>query len=418
MCHKIISSLAALPESLKQRGAGHYGHLNVAFYHHAEELEQESVQSEWYKIAYAKLIRLAHILKNVEQIDGRLTNRYSSSIITDDHIISYMKTFNSLAKAFIGSSSMQCAYKKGITSADRSVLAMGFHEPNKRDSMMLNSLTRVCDFLNISAQQRKSIRLTVCPQVTQHHIWRGALEQVLKDLKYEMNSLRCCSLTFQMGEQIVLSCIKFCADATYISSSVSPSWMRPAPLKKVEKPLPSRRWEEVLEMFVDLTKCLGQEEMLSHHVLKLEAMKEGLYQIKDILVERDISYKEARHEDCLIQKKLTKSLGHSSKCLFTLLLYYLYGNVRDIEIEVSGGVYETDGRFYLSIGKIVTSCDESMVWNGVKQLNRALGVFKFVWETAVMKGVLELQGHLWCMGAEEKILTYRGNVFYVHGMRP
>ncbi|XP_010916907.1 uncharacterized protein [Elaeis guineensis] len=418
MLHKIISSLAALPESIKQRRAGHYGHLSMAFYHHAEELDQDSVPLEWYKIAYAKLIRLSHILKNVEQIDGRLTHRIGSSIITDDRIISYMKTFNSLARAFIGSSSMQCAYEKGIAPADRSILAMGFYEPKKGDPMMLNSLTRVCDFLNISAQQRKSIRLTVCPQVTQHHIWRGALEQVLKDLKYEMNSFRCHSPTFQMGEQIVSSCIKFCADAAYISNSISPSWMRPAPLNKVEKPLPSRRWEEVLEMFVHLTECLRQEERLRQHVLKLEAMKEGLYQIKDILVERDISYKEARREDCLIQKKLTKSLGHSSKCLFTLLLYYLYGTVRDIEIDVSGGLYETDGRFYLSMGKIVTSCDELMVWNGVKQLNRALGVFKFVWETAGMKGMLDLQGHLWCMGAEEKILTYRGNVFYVHGIRP
>ncbi|KAJ0986464.1 hypothetical protein J5N97_004820 [Dioscorea zingiberensis] len=205
-----------------------------------------------------------------------------------------------------------------------------------------------------------------------------------------------------MAKQIASSCIEFLADATELSDSETPSWMRPAPIKKIEKQVSPRKWEEVLEMFVDLSQCLSQEERLKQHVTKLEVMREGLYQIKDILLERDISYKEARRQDCLVQRKLTKSLGHSSKCLFTLLLYYLYGSVRDIEVEVCESVHVNDDKFSLNVGKILTCCDEEMLWSGVKQLSRALGVYKFVWETTGMKGKLELQGHLWCLGAEVK----------------
>jgi hypothetical protein len=68
------------------------------------------------------------------------------------------------------------------------------------------------------------------------------------------------------------------------------------------------------------------------------------------------------------------------------------------------------------MGRILTSDEEEMVWSGMKQLDRALRVFKFVWEIAGMKGVLELQGHLWCVGAMDRTLTYRGNRFFVHGI--
>ncbi|KAA8521538.1 hypothetical protein F0562_012211 [Nyssa sinensis] len=75
---------------------------------------------------------------------------------------------------------------------------------------------------------------------------------------------------------------------------------------------------------------------------------------------------------------------------------------KDIEVELCGGVYGSgDGnKLGLYMGKILKSDEENMVWSGVKQLERALGLFEFVWETAGMKGVLELQGHLWCIGVE------------------
>ncbi|THU64519.1 hypothetical protein C4D60_Mb01t27310 [Musa balbisiana] len=246
---------------------------------------------------------------------------------------------------------------------------------------------------------------------------KAFIEPITLQLSQRKTNALAAPLAFEMGEQILFSCIKFLTDIKGSSSASSPSWMRPAPLNKVEKSLPSRKWEEVLDMFVDLSKVLGQEQNLTYHLSKLDIMKEGLYQIKDFLVERDISHKEVRRQDYLVQKKLTKSLGHSSKCLFTLLLYYLHGTIRDIEVEVTGGIYECGGTTYLYIGKILHSSDEGSIRSGIMQLNRALSVYQLVWQTAAMDGVLELQGHLWCPEAEERSLTYRGNVYHIHRLR-
>ena len=117
-----------------------------------------------------------------------------------------------------------------------------------------------------------------------------------------------------------------------------------------------------------------------------------------------------------MKKKLSKMLGHSSCCLFTLLLYYLYGRVADIEVDMCGGVYAngSDGKFCLFMGRILTSDSEKMIGRGVKQLDQALGIFKFVWKMAGMKGHLDLQGHMWCVGADNRMLRYRGNKYFVH----
>ena len=149
-----------------------------------------------------------------------------------------------------------------------------------------------------------------------------------------------------------------------------------------------------------------------------EIMKEGLLHIRDVLVDSNVGYKEAQHQESLVKKKLSKMLGHSSCCLFTLLLYYLYGRVADIEVDMCGGVYAngSDGKFCLFMGRILTSDSEKMVGRGVKQLDRALGIFKFVWEMAEMKGHLDLQGHMWCVGADNRMLRYRGNTYFVHGI--
>ncbi|KAM1424712.1 hypothetical protein ACFX1X_017404 [Malus domestica] len=89
----------------------------------------------------------------------------------------------------------------------------------------------------------------------------------------------------------------------------------------------------------NLIVWLKNERELPVSVAKLEVMKEGLSQVKDVLTPRSIGHKEVRHQESLVQKKLTKTLGHSSQCLVTLLFFYLYGHVRDIEVDVSGGVY-------------------------------------------------------------------------------
>ncbi|CAD6273043.1 unnamed protein product [Miscanthus lutarioriparius] len=169
---------------------------------------------------------------------------------------------------------------------------------------------------------------------------------------------------------------------------------------------------------------------------KVEAMKAGLYQIRDVVIERDIAFKEACRQDCLVQRKLSKSLGHSSRCLYTLLLFYFYGTVRDMEVHVGKCISGKGGRnVAIHAAKFLTDGDELMARSSVKQLSRALGVFRFVWEAVntgcdsanhngkdvVVKkknedarGVLELQRHLWSCGVEDKTVTYRGDVFHMH----
>ncbi|XP_022880839.1 uncharacterized protein LOC111398116 [Olea europaea var. sylvestris] len=183
----------------------------------------------------------------------------------------------------------------------------------------------------------------------------------------------------------------------------STSWMRLMPTKGKDSSL-SHKWEDVHETLIDLTTSLSEEKRLILHVTELEVTKEGLYQIRDVLMDKNIGYREA--------------LGHSSLCLFTLLLYYLYGYVKDIEVDIRGGVYRLDGenKFCLYMGKILTSDEDKVVRIGVKQLDSALGVFKFVMETAGMKGDMVLQGHLRCVGTENRLFPYRGNAYLLRGI--
>ncbi|XWS27208.1 hypothetical protein CRYUN_Cryun26dG0095100 [Craigia yunnanensis] len=387
-------------------------HLHPVLYQCTGESHEELLPYEWYEKSFPKLTRLAHFLKDVDFIDGRLLNVNDDSIIIDDRIEHKMNAFKSLARIFIGSPSVQLMLKKHVSTFDC------FSKPSEREPMIVNSLTKVSNVLNVTAQQRKSVRLKICPQVTQHRIWTGALEEILNELKSEIDLLNCQfpSKGTKMGQQIVSSCLKFLAESAVSYEPDSASWMRLSPAKVVDSP--SRKWDDVLEMFSDLINCLKSEKGWLYHVTKTEVMKEGLAQIKDVLVDNSIGYKDARHQESLIQKKLSKTLGHSSQCLFTLLLYYLYGQVRDIEVDLCGSIYGSgsENRFTLCVGRILTSNEEKMVWSGVKQLDRALGLFKFVWETAGMKGNLELQGHLWCVGPEERSVTYRGNAFFIHGI--
>ncbi|KAL2548641.1 hypothetical protein Fot_10171 [Forsythia ovata] len=399
--------------------------LRLAYYHPSEERsheEEEALPSEWYEKAFLNLKKLSHSLKNVDMIDGRLINLNDHSRIFDNKLECEMQSFKSLVRAFIGCFSVQETMKKNLMASfandARYREFQCFSKPSEREPITLSSLTKVSDILSISAQQRKIVRHTICPQVTQHQIWTGALEEILNELKSEIDFLiHCCtSKEINLAKQIVVSCMKF-LDSAISADPESTSWMRLGPTKG-EDSATSHKWEDVLEMFIDLINCLSDEKRLILHVRKLEVMKEGLYQIRDVLMDKNIGYREVRHQENLVQKKLTKALGHSSLCLFTLLLYYLYGCVKDIEVEVRGGVHKLDGenKFCLYMGKILTSDEEKAVLIGVKQLDRALGVFKFVWETAGMKGDLVLQGHMWCIGAENRLFPYRGNTYILHGI--
>lgn len=386
-----------------------------------ESHEQELFPAEWYENTFLRLKKLAQSLKHVDLIDGRLVKVNEDARVFDRKLEEKMLAFKSLARDYIGCPAMQETMRTNVVKTfgdPQCALPMYFGKSSERGPLTLNSLTKISDILNVSAQQRKLVRLTVCPQVTQHQIWAGALEEVLNELRSEIDYRiqECPRKEIKMAQQIVASCLKFLTAAISYDPE-STSWMRIAPTK-VAKSSDHHKWEDVLEMVIDLVNCLNDQEEFVLHVKKLESMKEGLYQIRDILIDKSIGYKESRHQESLVQKKLTKTLGHPSRCLFTLLLYYLYGSVLDIEVEVRGGCYPIEGQnqFCLFMGKILTSNEENMVWGGVKQLDRALGLFKFVWETAGMKGDLKLQGHLWCIGAESRTVTYKGNTFLLHGI--
>ena len=203
------------------------------------------------------------------------------------------------------------------------------------------------------------------------------------------------------------------------ASAETPLWMQLSPNNKNnnnenKSNNMKKSWGEVAEMMGHLSACLAKDEKLSSFssVEKVEAMKEGLYQIKDLLLEKEIGYREARVQDSLVQKRLCKSLGHSSRCLFILLVYYLYGSAVDLEVDlcwVSGGAA---GKV-VDAGKILVSGEEEMVMNAVKEIDMVLGVMKLVWETAGMKGGIDLRGHVWWSGAEQRSLVYRGNQFFI-----
>ncbi|CAK9317458.1 unnamed protein product [Citrullus colocynthis] len=393
---------------------------NSMLYHCAElsSADQEVLPSEWYENASRKIKKLSCSLKNVDLIDGRLVNVNDDSTIIDERIEQKMHTFKALVRVLIGSPSTQRRLTEmAVSSSINCQPQAWFRNSSEREPMVVDSLTKVSNFLNVSAQQRKLVRHTICPQVTQHHIWTGALDHMLKELNSELDPLfhQSTNKGIKMGHQIISSCLKFLDDATNSNAHYT-SWMRPVPLRAVVDSSAPPRWEDMLEMFTDLISYLKDEKYLVHYVTKLEVMKEGLSQIKDVLTDKRIGYKEASHQESLVQKKLSKTLGHSSRCLFTLLLYYLFGHFRDIEVDLCGGLLKADGndKFLLFMGRVLSSNEEKIVWNGVRHLHRVMGLFKFVWETAGMKGELELQGHLFCVGAEDRQLSYKENAYLLH----
>lgn len=407
-----------VPKSWKNGG----WHLIAAFHHHSESSYERILPQELYEDMFARLTKLTNLLKNVDLVDGRLLDVNDNSTVNDERLLLRMHQFKALTRAFLGHPSVQQEIMKNVKVAmagRKCNPPFCFANPIERDPMIISSLTKVCNFLNISTQQRKTVRFTICPQVAQHRIWTGALEEILMGLKTDLELLddHSPSQGKLLGKQIVSTCLNFLAETACRKDGDASSWMRPKPSKPVDSPS-THKWEEVLEMFNDLINYLKAEKGLLFHVSKLEVMKEGLTQIKDVLVDRDIGYREVQYHESMVQKKLLKTLGHSSRCLFTLLRYYLHGTIRDMEVDVTGALCDMGDKdkLCLYMGKTMASFEERMIWSGIKQLDRALRLFKFVWETAGSKGSLELQGHLWCVGAKSRALTYRGNLFIIHGI--
>ncbi|XP_047315433.1 uncharacterized protein LOC124919274 [Impatiens glandulifera] len=390
-------------------------HLNILLNNCFRDYHEEPMPFDSHENGFPKLSQLSQSLRNVDVLDRRLINTNDHTVLTDDRVTKDMLSFKSLARYFIGSPKMQQALANN--SKGRFPF---FCKPSERVPVTITSLTEVCNFLNISAQHKKLVRLAICPQVTQYQIWTGALEELLTELKTELDVRihQSPSNEIKMAQQIVSTCLEFLNVATSYDLETA-SWMRLSP-KRIGSSPETHSWGEVGEMFGDLISCLKFESELVSHLTRLEAMKEGLFQIKDLLIDKSIGYRESQFQESLLQKKLTKSLGHSSRCLFILLLYYLYGSISAVDLDLCGGFCEAERKnnFYLYMGKILTSNDEKMVMNGLRQLNKALGLFEFVWKTTGVKGAMELQGHLWSVGAEERFLSYRGHKFFVHGIIP
>ncbi|XP_078428028.1 exosome complex exonuclease [Wolffia australiana] len=354
-----------------------------------EEEEDELLPEEWRRAARGRLIRLAGGNSSAE--------------------------FKSLARSVIWSSG-----------------SSPWSTGKKRGAVALKSLTGVCNLLEITAQQRKAVRLAISPQVTEHRIWRGAVEGVLREVA------AACSRRgprrspgAAMAEQIAACCLQFLA----AGEQETPLWMQLAPERKTEPGERRRDWAEVLEMVNHLCACLAkekdkeqekekeEEEALCAALEKAEAMKEGLRHIKDLLLEREeIGYKEARRQDCLVQKRLCKSLGHTSRCLFLLLLHYLYGSIGgDDNLAVDFCVIRPGARDRreMHAGVILSAGDAAAVSHAVRQLDRVFGLLELVWKTAEAKSALELHGHIWCLGgaaekSESIVLHSRGRQFFIH----
>ncbi|KAM1200807.1 hypothetical protein ACFX2I_017035 [Malus domestica] len=184
-----------------------------------------------------------------------------------------------------------------------------------------------------------------------HRNWVGSTGRnwVKGDPEVESITRMCFATPSEREPMIVKSLFLFDCPRVRIETSPHVRW-------RVEnEPHINGRRELAWACKSNLIVWLKKERELLVSVAKLEVMKEGLSQVKDVLTPRSIGHKEVRHQESLVQKKLTKTLGHSSQCLFTLLFFYLYGHVRDIEVDVRGGVYRcgSENDLCLCMGRIV-----------------------------------------------------------------
>lgn len=333
--------------------------MSIVFYHMQETSEDERV-SDWCERGFPKLLKLCHLFRNVDQIDGRLINVDDGTIITNESVHTEFKAFKSLARLFT---------KFRTPHQD---------DENDVEPVLLNSLTKVCDILGVSAQQRSKMRLSICPQITQHHIFRGALEEMLKNLRTDVDSLLPYSRA-AMIVQIVAIVLKIFDDYSPSSDPSSSSWMRLASTKKSHGH--SYKWGDILEMLNDLSQCLAHEKLLMHNNLKIQAMKEGLYQLKEVLTDRDIGDKGVT-KSTLCRKNLQRTWAiHLNACShsccticmeLSVILSLIF--VRQIKVGVAPIVCRWESFFHptmISLCQMVSSSWIELLnclgWSGKQQ---------------------------------------------------
>lgn len=99
--------------------------------------------------------------------------------------------------------------------------------------------------------------VTVYLQVTQHQIWTPTLEEILNGLKYELDYMngQFPRHTTKMGGHIFSVCLEFLNETSSSFHPNSSAWMCVSPAVKADSST-SRKWEDVLQMFDDLIRCL------------------------------------------------------------------------------------------------------------------------------------------------------------------
>ena len=202
-------------------------YLNSTFYH----TSKDALSLQWYQNEFPKVKELTHLLANVDAVNGRLIDVKSNSTFFDDGIERNMCTFKSLVRGYVGPTFVPHKMKHVLASFVSNVKHESFTpfgKATEREPMVVDSLTKVSNFLNVSAQQRKLVRHKVCSQVTQHCIWIGALKEVLNGVAIDLDCLSSRGLNNNalLGAQIVHSCLNFLTEIGVFSDLGSSSWMK------------------------------------------------------------------------------------------------------------------------------------------------------------------------------------------------
>jgi hypothetical protein len=378
-------------------------------YHRKKQMKEDTQLSKQEESSSSTLGSLGKGLKNIDLIDGRLAKVADNSIVYDVRIRHEMQEFKHRAQNFISSRlSMQDSW--ALNNSGKHALHL---EPGERVSITFDSLKAVSDYVGLSVQQRRLVKKAITPQVIQYDNWRKSLEVLVRQLKTDLEAIDKPSKEVQVGKEATARCTQLLRESLYLSET--PSWVKLTSDKKVH--VPSSKWGDVLELFEIISNVLRGVENLDFYVTALNGMKEGLCLTKYLWLDNDISLQQMHHRQSLIKHKFSQKLGHTSNCLFTLLVFYLFQSVGTIKVDIAGKLYDGgDNNLYICMGEIVTSADRKMLWRAIKHLDKALSLVKFIYETADMRKKLKLEGHIWTLGTQENMLEYRGNPFFIHGI--
>ncbi|GLJ34500.1 hypothetical protein SUGI_0693810 [Cryptomeria japonica] len=377
--------------------------------YHQKGREEDLQLSEQIKCIRSTLGSMGERLKYFYLTDGRLAKLDDNSFVFNISAKKEMQEFKLLAKKFIGCR-LQVYDPWKLKSSGS--LHLPFSTPSERDSETFDSLKVVCQYLGLSVPQRRSARKIISPQVIQYDMLRGALEELVRNLDVDLGAIDKPSNKVLAAKEASARSVQLLSQN--LSTTGSASWAKLSSYKNFHSP--KSKWGDVLESFEVILDALKDVDSLKFYVITIEGMKEGLGHIKNVQLDNNLDFKKIHHRKSYVEHKLVYNLGYTSKCLFTLLVFYLFQSIRSITVDMAGGLYgATEEIPYVSIGEIITSADRKMLWIAVKHLDKALGLIRFISEIIGTKN-LKLEGHIWALGAQETTIDYRGNSIFVHAI--